>query len=96
MARRYTLKTIHGMTPEEWDGMWAAQDGRCCYCEDALPVSRRQVHVDHDHRCCPPKRSCSRCRRGLTCQNCNFVVGNGLDDPDRLETIARNLRKLKK
>lgn len=93
--RRYLLKSIHGMTPEEWDAMWSAQAGRCCYCQDPLPVNRRQVHIDHDHSCCPPKRSCVLCRRGLSCQNCNFVVGNAGDDPDRLERIASSLRRMK-
>jgi Recombination endonuclease VII len=83
------------MTPEDWDAMWTAQGGRCCYCEDLLPIDRQQVHIDHDHTCCPPKRSCAACRRGLACQNCNFVVGNALEDPERLERIAKNLRRLK-
>lgn len=93
--RGYYLKSLHGMSLEEWDAMWAAQGGRCCYCESQLPVNRKLVHIDHDHSCCAPKRSCALCRRGLACQNCNFVIGNALDDPDRLELIAANLRKLK-
>ena len=94
-ARAYNLRAQHGMSLQEWDAMWRAQDGRCCYCEQTLPAEPRQVHIDHDHRCCPPKRSCILCRRGLACQNCNFVVGNAGDDPDRLELIARNLRRLR-
>lgn len=84
------------MTPEEWDALWGSQAGRCCYCQDPLSTTdRKKVHVDHDHTCCPPGRSCDKCRRGLACHNCNLVVGNALDDPDRLERVAANLHRLK-
>lgn len=93
---RKRLRDTHGMAPDDWATMFAAQDGRCCYCERPLPEDGKQVHVDHDHSCtCGPKRSCLHCHRGLACQNCNFVVGNAGDDPDRLIVIATNLRRLK-
>lgn len=94
--RRNWLKFSHGISPEELAALWEAQRGLCCYCEQPLPpADSRQVHVDHNHACtCGPKRSCRYCRRGLACQNCNFVVGNAGDDPDRLERIAKNLRRL--
>lgn len=93
--RRYLLKAQHGMTPGDWDAMWSAQRGRCCYCERSLPVDRKQVHIDHDHSCCPPKRSCVLCRRGLACAVCNLIVGYADDDADRLEVITRNLARFK-
>lgn len=93
---RKRLRDTHGMAPDDWAAMFVSQDGRCCYCERPLPEDGKQVHVDHDHSCtCGPKQSCLHCRRGLACQNCNFVVGNAGDDPDRLEVIAVNLRRLK-
>jgi Recombination endonuclease VII len=92
---RKRLRDTHGMTPEDWARMYAAQGGRCCYCERPLPEDGKQVHIDHDHTCtCGPSRTCQHCRRGLACQNCNFVVGNANDDPNRLEVIAANLRRL--
>lgn len=95
--RRNWLKFVHGISTEVLAAMWEAQGGRCCYCERPLPpADSRQVHVDHDHsRTCGPKRSCRHCQRGLACQNRNFVVGNAGDDPDRLEVIAANLRRLR-
>ena len=90
------LRSVHGMTLDDVARMIEAQDGRCCYCERPLPADSKQVHIDHDHSCtCGPTRTCQHCRRGLACQNCNFVVGNAGDDPDRLEVIAANLRRLK-
>lgn len=77
-----------GMQPHEWAQMWQAQDGRCYLCGRDLPEDRRFVHVDHDHRCCPPGASCSTCRRGLACNSCNALIGHAQDDPARLRRIA--------
>ena len=85
----------HGMSPEEWDLRWTSQEGHCCYCGDELSRERRQTQVDHDHTCCPPRKSCQHCRRGLACQRCNALIGRVGDDPDLLESIAANLRRLK-
>ena len=70
--------------------MWDAQGGQCYLCGDQL--SREATVVDHDHDCCPPKKSCAFCRRGLACHLCNTSIGLQHDDPDRLVRIAANLR----
>jgi hypothetical protein len=33
------------------------------------------IFIDHDHACCPGKRSCGRCLRGLLHRTCNVAVG---------------------
>jgi hypothetical protein len=38
-------------------------------------AARGNVHVDHDHRCCPGDYSCGRCVRGLTHEACNRRLG---------------------
>jgi hypothetical protein len=48
----------------------------------------RSTAIDHYHGCCPPKRSCDLCRRGLACSKCNSLIGLAGDDPDRLRRIA--------
>lgn len=88
-------KQNHGMSPDDFASMWAAQSGCCCYCGGALSRESRLTQVDHDHACCPPRKSCETCRRGLACQRCNALVGRVDDDPDLLELIAVNLRRLK-
>lgn len=94
--RRNTLKGRHGISPEIFAAMWDSQGGRCCYCERPLPENSKLVHIDHDHSCtCGSKKSCRHCQRGLSCQGCNSAVGTCGDDPDRLERIAANLRRLK-
>ena len=89
------LKQRHGLRPEDWAALIAAQDGRCCYCERPLPEDRTKIHIDHDHTCtCGPDKSCISCRRGIACHHCNAIVGRADDDPDRLERVAANLRHL--
>src|SRR6185312_16728375 len=87
--RKQQLSGKHGMSPEQRVELWEHQ-GRCCYlCGRALPVA--DAVIDHDHRCCPPKRSCSSCRRGLACGQCNTLIAWAADNPDVLRTIAANL-----
>lgn len=88
-------RSRHG-TP--WESLMASllekQDRRCYLCGDQLCLdSPRDVHLDHDHACCPKWRTCEICRRGLACRNCNLLIGLALDDPDRLRRIADNLER---
>lgn len=69
---------------------WHAQGGCCYLC--AEPLLLEEAILEHDHRCCPNRKWCSRCVRGAAHSSCNAAIGYVLDDPDRLETIARNLR----
>ena len=77
-ARKGGVKQRHG-GPDEWARMFAEQDGKCYLCLQPLPEDCKDVHVDHDHSCCPgtkgDSRSCRYCRRGLTHQACNQVWG---------------------
>lgn len=69
-------RTRYGLTPEQSVALVA--DARCWICDRDLswrfhPMSgkQRQVHVDHDHRCCDGEKSChvagvrSGCRRRM-------------------------------
>ena len=88
------LREQHGMTELDYAQMIVAQGGRCAGCDRLPPVAGKQLHIDHDHRCCPKGgRSCARCRRGLLCAECNLALGLLADNPQRLENLAAYLRK---
>lgn len=79
----------HGLWPEEWAAMWAAQDGQCYLCgEPMVRGGKGGAHVDHDHSHCPPNRSCRICQRGLACMDCNIAIGHARNDPARLRRMA--------
>lgn len=73
LQRRSHLKNMYGMTPEQYDAMLDMQDGKCAICTQ--PPGDRLLHIDHDHSCCPGKKSCGRCIRGLLCAACNAKLG---------------------
>jgi hypothetical protein len=85
----YTLRTDHGLRPDQWAALWDAQDGRCYLCgEPMIQGGASGACIDHDHSCCPEKRSCPVCRRGLACAGCNTSIGLAQDDPARLRRMA--------
>jgi hypothetical protein len=77
------------MSPADWAALWEAQGGRCYLCGGELAAGNGCI--DHDHSCCPPKRSCAVCRRGLSCRQCNIAIGMASDDPSRLRRMAAAL-----
>jgi hypothetical protein len=91
-AKRQWKQWRHGMDGATWGSMWAAQQGKCRYCQRDLDET---AHVDHWHGCASghePGKSCPACWRGLACQQCNIIIGMAADDPGRLDLIAANLR----
>jgi len=76
----------HGIRPEDWAAMYDAQDGKCYLCRRDL--ADLKAAIDHDHSHCGRRRSCSVCRRGMACNECNIAIGHAGDDPARLRRIA--------
>lgn len=72
LQRRSHLKQLYGITPERYDLLLQQQGGVCAICK--RPRQTR-LHVDHDHACCPGRRSCGECVRGLLCGSCNRALG---------------------
>jgi hypothetical protein len=72
------LRRTFGLTIEERDALFAAQDGLCAICR-ARPIK----HIDHDH-------AFGEVRGGL-CGPCNMGLGQFEDDSDRLHAAARCL-----
>lgn len=73
------LRLFYNITPEIYDAMLLSQDGTCAIpsCERSPKDQRGQrLAVDHDHSCCPGKKSCGKCIRGLLCSICNRRLGH--------------------
>jgi hypothetical protein len=69
----------HGLTKEQF----AALGDRCMVCGVT-----DDLHIDHDHRCCPGKYSCGKCVRGLLCSGHNNGIGRFGDDAMLLRAAA--------
>lgn len=91
-ARNYYYDVKRKRRDQVLSELWLAQGGRCYLCEQPFPLA--DMVLEHDHRCCQSGRFqfCSFCVRGAACARCNKSIGQALDDPDRLELMARNLR----
>lgn len=89
--RRWTLREEYGLTSTQFDALLASQGGGCAVCKTPDPGGRGTWHIDHDHTCCPGKRSCGACIRGILCSGCNIGLGHFGDDADRLMQAAAYL-----
>jgi hypothetical protein len=78
------LKHKYGLSVAMRDQMLAEQDG-CAVCH-TWESGGQGWCIDHDHACCPGKRSCGRCVRGVVCFSCNVGLGAFKDD---IEVMAR-------
>jgi hypothetical protein len=85
--RERTKLSLLGLSPEVWAQMWDAQGGLCYLCGEDLD-NGGDIHLDHDHSCCPDRRACALCQRGLAHANCNVAVGMARDDPAVLRKMA--------
>ena len=89
------LRYRHGSdVAEAFAAMWSEQDGCCYLC--GRPLIREKTDIDHDHTCCPDRKSCAYCRRGLTCPRCNKLIAFADDDPALLRRIADNFEPVLK
>lgn len=84
-SRNHRLRTLFGMTRDEYDEKRAAQNGRCKIC--GKPEKRRRkngveidLSVDHDH--------VTGIVRDLLCGDCNTGLGHFYDDPVLLRAAA--------
>lgn len=82
-ARKFTLKAIFGLTPEDYDEMAKSQGGLCAGCKKKCAIGRR-LCVDHCHK--------TGEIRGLLCGKCNMACGMLDDDPDLMESLAHYFR----
>ena len=55
--------------------------------------SMDQLAVDHDHNCCPGKKTCGECVRGLLCKRHNWAAGNLNDSAEEALAMFEYLKK---
>ena len=77
--RKWRLKTLYNITPEEYDRMMAEQGGVCGICSGTQ--EGKALAVDHCHT--------TGAIRGLLCENCYVGIGKLNDDPVLLEKAMR-------
>lgn len=89
--RERRLRKFHGLTLDRYNELSRLQLNGCASCLEKVS----KLHIDHDHKCCPQNKSCSKCRRGLLCGNCNKALGLLMDDLGKIESLLKYLRKFK-
>ena len=69
-------------------------------CENTGCQSIIDLHMDHDHSCCPPgkfpqanKVSCGKCVRGWLCASCNKTLGAMQESPERIRGLLEFLER---
>jgi hypothetical protein len=86
--RRWKLKTLYGITLEEYGARLKSQGGRCRICRrkpEATTGRFSILHVDHDHD--------TGAVRGLLCWSCNSGLGNMKDSVKILHAAADYLSR---
>lgn len=81
---------MFGLTPDDYAHLLDEQGGVCAICKGQELVNSR-FSIDHDHTCCPGRKSCGQCIRGLLCRQCNAGIGNLKDDPEILRAALTYL-----
>lgn len=94
------LKYRFNITLVEYEAILAGQGGVCAIC--GSKPGKIRLAVDHSHDCCPGRRSCGNCIRGLLDKKCNFYLLGRICDETRqgsghaLEVLQRATDYLKR
>jgi Recombination endonuclease VII len=73
--RWFIYKYVHGVTKEQYEAIFAAQNGECAICHVSLMDTKR--NLDHDHET-------GKIRQFL-CTRCNLGIGNFHDNVEMLQ-----------
>lgn len=79
LAKEQHLQRQYGISLDRHYQLWVNQKGRCDLC--GKPVSYKKVHTDHNH--------ISNMLRGLTCHQCNCLLGFAFVDEFGVEILNK-------
>ena len=83
IERKYALKKLYGITPEEYSQMLIAQEGVCKICKQ--PETRVHKKTGKLRDLCVDHEKGTKKIRGLLCNGCNAAIGMLKHDIDRLK-----------
>jgi hypothetical protein len=90
--RAASRKFEYNLLPEEFEAKFKEQDGKCPICLAPL----ENPDVDHDHSCCPQRKTCGKCTRGLLCHGCNTALGLFNESEEILQRAIQYVNQYKK
>ena len=79
------VKSIYGITQDEYNVLYDAQGGCCAICGDHQIDLNRPLHIDHNHE--------TGKIRGLLCNKCNFILGLSNENKEILQNCIAYLEK---
>ena len=73
LRKNQHLKTLYGITLDEYNSILESQDKKCSICNTSTPNGKNNsFHLDHDHA--------TNKIRGILCHSCNLMIGQAKDD----------------
>lgn len=85
-TKEYDLRHRYGISLDRHYQLWVNQKGRCDLC--GKPVNYEKVHTDHNH--------ISNKLRGLTCHQCNCLLGFAFVDEFGVEILNKAIEYVKR
>lgn len=79
------LRTIYGISADDFDKMLADQDGVCAFCKGGPARKTKRLFVDHCHE--------TGRVRGLLCLSCNQALGRLGDNVESIERVLVYLKR---
>lgn len=68
------LLNMYQMTEDDYNNLILYQHGLCEFCHESLP-NYSGCAIDHDHACCPGRKTCGKCIRAVLHRDCNRELG---------------------
>lgn len=74
---------FYGISLEDYNKLFAEQNGCCKICKTHQNEFKKKLHVDHNHKTGEV--------RGLLCHNCNLAIGRLKEDPAIVKSVLEYL-----